>query len=89
MWNKQEHDFGKVTEGQILTTDFLYLGDKQIKEIEPKCSCTNYTLENNKLTVNWKIREKQQSRFVLTYLTIVYSDDNITDLTLSANVYYT
>ena len=86
MWNRTENDFGQVEEGDMLHTTFFYNGTKEIKLIEPKCNCTNFIMENNTLFVTWKIAVKHWSRRLSTYLTIVYIDDSITDLTLKADV---
>lgn len=89
MFNKQSHDFGDVQEGQTLTTQFEYLGSKTIQEIEPKCSCTNFTIQDNIITVNWKIKKKNQERLATTYLSIIFTDNSVADLDLIAYVKHT
>ena len=89
MWNRTEHDFGDVQENVILTTTFEFNGKKKIETIEPKCSCTNFIFDNNVLHITWKIKVKRQDRLASTYLTVVYADQSITDLNLTANVQYT
>jgi hypothetical protein len=86
-WNKQLHDFGKVSKGATLKTEFEYIGIKQIKEIEPLCSCIGYKLTGNCLELKWNVKkspvESYQSNKVVM---VTYADDAIDDLTLTAYI---
>ncbi len=88
MWSKTSHDFGDQPEGQTLTTEFTYLGDKQVRNIIPSCDCTSWRWRSNKitLTVIWKIRVKRRERNIGTYLTIEYTDGSIDDLEMKTHV---
>lgn len=87
MWNKIEHDFGKVPPGAILNTSFTYNGNKEVRTIEPLCNCVGYTFNNNVLRVTWKVKKQYpKSQDSNKVVMIVYSDDSIDDLTLKAYV---
>jgi hypothetical protein len=86
MWNKTSHDFGDQPEGQILSADFIYQGDKKIRNIEPSCSCTTWRQNNDVLTILWKTKTKKRDRDISTDLTIEYTDGSIDILELKAHV---
>ena len=86
-WNKQLHDFGTVSKGAVLKTEFEYLGNKQIKEIEPTCNCVGFKLEDNCLQLKWNVKQYaevsyQGSKTVM----VIYDDLTLDDLTLTAYI---
>jgi len=86
-WNKQLHNFGNLTKGNTYKTHFEYLGSKSIKEIEPLCSCVKYKFNENKLTVNWTIKNGIASNYVSNkIIMITYQDDTVDDLTVTGFV---
>lgn len=85
MWDRVEHDFGLVSKGSKVKTNFNYLGTKPIKDIEPNCNCVSYNLHGNVLTVLWNISNTskvESSKIIL----IEYQDNSIDDLTLKAQI---
>lgn len=87
-WDKTEHDFGDVSEGQELVQNFIYIGPKLIENFEPSCSCTSMSFKDNVLTVKWKIARKYKDRDCTTYITCIYTDGSITDLKLKCHAKY-
>ena len=86
-WDKKLHDFGTVPKGCTLKTEFEYLGNKQIKEIEPTCNCVGFILEGNCLKVKWNVKKVavvsyQSNKTVM----VVYEDGTLDDLTLTAYI---
>lgn len=84
-WNKSEIDFHTVSKGSILKGQFIFVGDKKIKEIEPLCSCVGYTFKDNILNVTWKVKPTAKGK-IEKFIMIVYTDLSVDDLTLKANV---
>lgn len=83
MWNKVEHDFGRIKSGSIQTTSFTYSGGKEVQTIEPLCNCISARLVNNILNVTWKtkpnvVREYESNKVIM----IIYRDESIDDLTV-------
>jgi hypothetical protein len=85
MWNKISHDFGKVQSGSIQTTKFVYNGSKEVREIEPLCNCLNCKFEDNELKVIWKTKANIVTEFQSNkIIAVIYDDQTIDDLTLTA-----
>lgn len=49
-WNTTKIE-KEVIEGNTVTTQFEYLGDKSIRNIDPNCGCTSYNWDGNTLKV--------------------------------------
>ena len=87
MWNKTEHDFGEVSKGVTLVTEFIYTGNKEVLEIEPLCSCVGYTFKDNTLTLRWAVKKNPITSFSSDkIIMIVYKDKSIDDLKLLAYI---
>lgn len=86
-WDKVEHDFGQVPHSSIQRTTFTYTGDKEIKEIEPLCSCVGFTFSNNQLNLSWKTKPNPEYSYdSKKVVMIIYKDQSIDDLTLKAYI---
>ncbi len=81
-WNKLEQIFPPTKEGTILLAEFEYLGSKKILDIQSSCNCTNFTLDDNTLYVNWKTPVRYRERDSQTFISVEYEDGTIDDLTL-------
>jgi hypothetical protein len=58
IWNKQQHDFGKVKVGEKLETTFQYFGEEALvaSDFHKMCTCTGFTWDRARgiLTVGLK-----------------------------------
>ena len=87
MWNKKEHDFGQVNHSTQQNTEFKYIGDKEVLEIEPLCNCVGYTFKDNVLKLRWKIKQNPTRSYdSQKVIMITYKDLTIDDLTLKAHI---
>lgn len=86
-WNKTIHDFGIVSKGSTHIAEFEYLGTKPIKEVELTCNCTGFKLTGNCLQVKWNIKPNPTASYQSTKtLLIIYEDDTLDELTLTAYI---
>lgn len=86
-WSKLKIEFPDTKEGTILNTQIEQLGSKQVINILPNCSCTNFTFHDKVLSINWKTKVRRSKRFAQTFLTVEYSDGSIDDIELSVNLF--
>lgn len=86
-WNKNITDFGTVSPGTTLKTEFEYLGSKHIEEIEPMCNCVGFKFSNNCLELKWNVKKFAEASYQSSKVVMVhYSDGALDDLTLTAYI---
>jgi len=87
-WDKTYHDFGTTSSNTTLTHTFTYTGSKEVSKIEPLCNCVGFRFENNKLYLRWKIKPNLKEGYhSKKIVAIIYDDDSIDDLTLTAYIH--
>lgn len=86
-WDKTLHDFGHVDSNTTITHTFTYTGSKEVSKIEPLCNCVGFRFENNKLDLRWKVKPNTKESYdSKKIIVVVYADDTIEDLTLTAHI---
>lgn len=87
-WDNIHHDFGATDSNTTLTHTFTYTGSKEVSKIEPLCNCVGFRFENNKLHLRWKVKPNTKEGYhSKKIIAIIYKDDSIDDLTLTAYIY--
>ena len=88
MWDKKSHNFNTVKyNNQSLSADFYYQGDKRITGFTPSCHCLTIKQIENKVTVEWKLKDPLNKPYdSRKYVTVHYSDGDNDELKLTANI---
>lgn len=87
MWTNQQIDYNNVLAGAKLTSAHTYKGDKQIKSIEPSCSCISIDRYLNTIKVHWKTRKDIPEEYIsFKYITITYKDGTVDEIELKAKL---
>ena len=70
-WDKKEHDFGIVKNGDTVYTSFKYLGNEDVRKmvLVPQCGCTtgNWDYDTKTYNVGLNVVGEKISTIVVNY----------------------
>lgn len=85
LWNQTEVS-KEAKQGEIVGASFTYFGNKNFKKVYPSCDCMTVTVKNNHITSRWKTKKKPTDYTSTKYITVVFDDDSIDELTIAATL---
>lgn len=85
LWNQTEVS-KEARQGETVSASFTYFGNKQFKKVYPSCDCMTVSVRHNHISVKWKTKKKPTSYTSTKYVTVVFDDDSIDELTITAEL---
>jgi hypothetical protein len=93
-FDKIVYDFERVKKGKIISTKFIYTGEKSIRSIRESCLCLSHRktkfLDRTEITVWWNTNKSTKRNTVFkSYknLVIFFDDNSFQSLALIAEIY--
>ena len=88
-WNSLVYDFGKVVGNTRCYYNFIYNGNKTIREIIPSCGCTTTEILNNAIGVTYIAPYAPPGVKELTFeksISVYFTDNTKDDLLIKGKV---